>query len=135
MCWELESNRKRIVKIKTATHDIPVFKILNRDYSAKYRTSNYYNELKTYRAKNSKGNTIRTLKIKYIKYQTLLKECYGYSAKIYVGLHSYNSFGVDTNYYEDDADIVVEFVIPKGTKYVFNPDKGEYVSLQLRRIE
>lgn len=44
--------------------------------------------------------------------------------KIDVGYHSYNS--PDLALYRRDC--VVECVIPKGTKYYYNPEYGEYVS-------
>jgi len=50
--------------------------------------------------------------------------------EIHVGLHSYSS-AIHANFFKSSYEMIYECIIPKGSKYYYNPNHNEYVSNQL----
>ncbi|MFH1610529.1 MAG: hypothetical protein ABIA91_01435 [Patescibacteria group bacterium] len=115
-------------KTKVAEKNIVCWKILyKRNNKSPYHEFEYnLTKTNTITVKGAKNNRLTSL---------TKKRRYGYP-KIDAGLHSYSSYHkahLNSRYFTERK--IVQFIIPKGTKYYYNPYREEYVSLQLKYIK
>ena len=107
---------------KTAKRDIVCYKILKKSlqivklYHSPYRTTPY---------RLTKSNTF------IANVQKLQVVCFD---KINAGLHSYSNLK-EAKREKDWNETIVKFIIPKKISYYYNPDRMEYVSLELKFVK
>lgn len=106
MCFYIRTNHE---KEQTATEDITVYKIIFRDNVSMYRGFSYV------------PNTLYRLRKK-------LKIDHGIIDIIDEGFHSY-SIKIPVS---SSIRKLVQFIIPKGAKYYYDPINKEYVSSSIR---
>lgn len=118
MCFEIH---KKYLNVQIAKKDITCYKILNKEddgiiasivydevYFKKGGSSEYVNK----EVKEFSFNTDRT--------------------EINSGLHTYSSYVLAHHKAKYHNKQMHKCIIPKGTKYYYNPDDQEYVSLKLK---
>lgn len=115
MCFYIHNKHK---EQKAATKDILCYKVLNG-----LGKKTFYSPFRVKRYDLSPGKSFKSKLV--IPYEG--------AAYINVGLHSYTvakkARAIRKNW--DDGKIM-QFVIPKGTRYYFNPAKKEYVSAAIK---
>lgn len=110
----------------TADKDILCWKIVTSDFKLMFQHNQLYDKFTTYYVKDFDSGVITSLKKSY----------YGL---IYEGIHSYSIIS-ERDYYDLDYYVntvrrnLIYCVIPKGEKYYYNSNAGEYVSLSIKRI-
>lgn len=131
MCWiSYYREPKRLI----AKEDIPVIKVLNKDHTSKYFGNIHYVKGKEY----PKVDLVFT----WTRHCHEIAEGYHSLAKDEFILHkvlpnSYDLRSVEKDvtleYLITDTELIVDFVIPKGTAYYLN-EYGEYVSETIRMV-
>ncbi len=123
MCFHIHNNHK---EVKIAKKDITCYKLLVKRnpsdigiFISPYRNYEYnFNKKTLYKV----NNFIKT----YKTYDTIS------ITDITKGLHSFSSIkGLKDKHWLSTYNIAFKCIIPKGTKYYYNPDDKEYVSLAL----
>jgi len=126
MCFYVHNKH---LKEKTAKRNITCYKVfssydINSNQHGKYIRSYY-------RSFNYKFGTHYELD----GYINPLLDANGYPSIINVGLHSYTSLEKTKKIISEMASyykkIIIPCIIPKGSKYYYNPEDGEYVSDQI----
>lgn len=118
MCWTISQEIKP--RIKTAKKDITVYKEVHRMKPICYSSYPKYELGKFYFALNDDKKIIKRIRC----YQPASAWTQSYW-RVDEGVHSYDYRTNDSN---------LECIIPKGTKYLYNPRFREYVSMKIKPI-
>lgn len=126
MCFKIHKNHQ---EVKIATRNIPCYKrleLIGNNWCVK---------------KITRGN-LPTLKFQtpyfyqrvFLQHKPLKKSPIDVGLnEIEKGLHSYSHpSGVTNNWRRSFNEVIVKCIIPKGSKYYYNPDAREYVSNKLQ---
>lgn len=129
MCW----SNHFIPDLQIAKENIPIFKVLNDDFTAYYYVDFIYNLNEEYKTVLGDPTFIR-------RYSSWIVNngFHSYSKSCVINIESINSIciysprKVVNDYYHNF--LVVDGIIPKGSKYYINID-GEYVSNIIKLIK